>query len=60
MATNIAENSQPALRSIGRNSNPLVANVFSTAFAIQNSQKSILTNSIFNGGPTNYCRDFTG
>jgi hypothetical protein len=33
MATRIDENSQPALRLVGRNSNPLVANVISPAFA---------------------------
>jgi len=35
MATTISENSQPALRPAGRNSNPLVANVISPAFAIK-------------------------
>ena len=34
MATRVDENSQPALRLVGRNSNPLVANVISPAFAI--------------------------
>jgi hypothetical protein len=38
MATRFDENSQPALRLVGRNSNPLVANVFPPAFAI-NSKK---------------------
>ena len=33
MATRNDENSQPALRRVGRNSNPLVANVISPAFA---------------------------
>jgi hypothetical protein len=33
MATRVDENSQPALRLVGRNSNPLVANVISPAFA---------------------------
>ena len=33
MATRVDENSQPALRPVGRNSNPLVANVISPAFA---------------------------
>jgi hypothetical protein len=33
MATRVDENSQPALRLIGRNLNPLVANVFPSAFA---------------------------
>jgi hypothetical protein len=37
MATTIGENSQPALRPAGRNLNPLVANVFPPAFAIQKS-----------------------
>jgi hypothetical protein len=37
MATTIGENSRPALRPAGRNSNPLVANVFPPAFAIQKS-----------------------
>jgi hypothetical protein len=36
MATKIGENSHPALQTGGRNSNPLVANVFPPAFAIQN------------------------
>lgn len=35
MATRVDENSQPALRLVGRNSNPLVANVISPAFAIK-------------------------
>jgi hypothetical protein len=35
MATRVDENSQPALRLIGRNLNPLVANVFPPAFAIK-------------------------
>ena len=34
MATRVDENSQPALRLVGRNLNPLVANVFLSAFAI--------------------------
>ena len=36
MATRVDENSHPALRPGGRNSNPLVANVFPSAFTIQN------------------------
>src|SRR5580765_1920291 len=35
MATRFDGNSQPALRPAGRNSNPLVANVFPPAFAIK-------------------------
>jgi len=35
MATRVDENSQRTLRSIGRNLNPLVANVFPSAFAIK-------------------------
>jgi hypothetical protein len=35
MATRVDENSQPAWRLIGRNLNPLVANVFPSAFAIR-------------------------
>jgi len=40
MATRFGENSQPALRPAGRNSNPLVANVFPPAFAIQIIQEA--------------------
>ena len=35
MATRVDENSQPASRPAGRNLNPLVANVFPSAFAIK-------------------------
>ena len=35
MATRFDENSRPASRPAGRNSNPLVANVFPSAFAIK-------------------------
>jgi len=44
MATRMGENPQPALRLAGRNSNPLVSNVFPLAFAIQNGVASDVTN----------------
>ena len=49
MATTIGENTQPAVRPAGRRSNPLVANVFPPAFAIQNHAAS---------GATNRCKTY--